>query len=276
MIIYQSFFRVKIMKLGFFGCGNMGRAILKSVIKQRIVKPSEILAYTKSSESSLILKHRFNIQTTNEPEEMKQCQSILLGFKPQILPEIEPIREEKIIISILAGTNIETLKKTFPNSKIVRTMPNLPIQSGNGVTALFFDPHASFSEEEVTDIKNIFKSGGEILELETENKMHEFTALCGSSPAYILYFLEKMETEAQKMGFSKKQSETMMRQILIGTAKLVKREKTSNPFKKIRERISSKKGVTQEAIQTFEKQENNLISKILKSAIARSKELEKK
>jgi pyrroline-5-carboxylate reductase len=262
------------MKFGFYGCGNMGRAILKSIIKQRVMNPSDIVVYTKSSESSLILQHRFEVQTTNSAEELRQCQYILLGFKPQVLPEIKPLVEEKIVLSILAGTNIKTLQKTFPNSKIVRAMPNLPIQTGNGMTALFFDPQFSFTEEEKRTIRSLFQAGGEIVELETEQKMHEFTALCGSSPAYLLYLLEKMETEAQKMGFTPKESENMMRQILIGTAKLVKREKTSHPFQKIRERISSHKGVTQQAIETFEAEENQLISKILQSAIKRSQELE--
>ena len=152
-------------KFGFYGCGNIGQVILHNVIEQRICSGGEIFVVDRSAEKLAILNKEFGVKTSVDSETLHDCKYILLAFKPQNIKDITPFppNKDQVIISILAGTKVESIEPVFPNTKIVRAMPNIPLQFGEGITGLYFPSETDFSVEEKIFVSSVFDSGGKVV-----------------------------------------------------------------------------------------------------------------
>lgn len=241
--------------IGFIGCGNMGKAILQGIIKNNFAKPSEIILSRRSKDELLKLKEEFNIETSTDNKEVaKKSDIIILAVKPNmyksIIEEIKAyIKEEAIIISIAAGLELKTLKSFLSEtSKIVRTMPNTPAMVGEGMTAIC--PNENVTEEELEYVKELFNSLGKVEELEEKN-FDAFTALCGSSPAYVFMFIEAMADGAVKLGIPRNKAYKMAEQAILGASKLAL--ETGKHPAELKDMVCSPGGTTIDAVAELEK-----------------------
>ena len=241
-------------RIGFIGCGNMGKAMLGSLVKSKDINNEDIMVSTKSNTSAQNIIKEFNVKaTTINSEVTKNSDIIFLAVKPfffkEVIEEIKDVvKEDVIIISIAAGVTIEQIEEWFGKKiKLVRTMPNTPALVGEGMSAIC--PNNNVSEEELKFALDMFSSFGECVEL-AEKDFHAFTGLCGSSPAYVFMFIEAMADGAVKMGIPRAKAYKMAAQSVLGSAKMVL--DTGKHPGELKDMVCSPAGTTIEAVEVLE------------------------
>ncbi|SHK56637.1 pyrroline-5-carboxylate reductase [Clostridium cavendishii DSM 21758] len=243
------------MKIGFIGCGNMGKAMLGGIIKSGKVKNDDIMASAKSQNTIDKIKREFNVKTTlNNREVVVESNIIILAVKPylynSVIDEIKDIMDEsKIIITIAAGITIDGVIKRFGKKiKVIKTMPNTPALVCEGMTAICHNENVTI--EEKNSVIDLFKAFGKVEELE-EKDFYAFTALCGSSPAYVFMFVEAMADAAVKQGIPRKKAYSLAAQAVLGSAKMIL-ETEKHPGE-LKDAVCSPGGTTIEAVLELEK-----------------------
>jgi pyrroline-5-carboxylate reductase len=180
------------------------------------------------------------------------------------------MKEDQLVLSIMAGVRIETLKRALPTTKIIRAMPNLPAQVGMGMTG--FTADVTVSRTELFTVQNLLNTTGKSLYFDDENLLDGVTAISGSGPAYVYYFMQSMIDSATQMGFSATEAETLVEQTFLGAIHLL----NNNNFT-CREwigKVSSKGGTTEAAIKSFDTGQVSVqIKNGLQEALKRSIEL---
>lgn len=202
---------------------------------------------------------------------LKTADVVIFAVKPQdfdaCADSININLSQKLIISIMAGVTIEKLRERTKAKKIIRSMPNLPLRVGAGLTAWI----AAKSIKEKTLARKIFGCFGKEFEVHEENKLNLITALSGSGPAYFFYLCELLEKNAQKMGFNKDESKLISETTFLGAAELLK--KTGFSAEELRQSVTSKGGTTEAAFKHLMKHNFGMI---LGNAIRKATERFKK
>lgn len=243
-------------KIGFIGCGNMGSAIASGLICNEFTKLEDIIVSTVSKESADKLRDELKVSVTNDNKKVARESDVLfIAVKPNLYKKVvEEIKEElnrdKLIITIAAGISIKDMEYWIGEGyKIIRTMPNTPALVGEAMSAVC--PNSHVKEDELEYVCNMYKSFGECVQLE-EKDFHAFTALCGSSPAYIFVLIEAMADAAVKLGINRAKSYKMASQSVLGSAKMVL--KTGKHPAELKDMVCSPAGTTIDAIAVLEKE----------------------
>jgi len=200
---------------------------------------------------------------------------VILAVKPQdtkdLFDRIMPfLKEDQLILSIMAGVTISSLKGALQTTKIIRAMPNLPSQVGMGMTGFTADP--SVSRSDLFSVQNLLNTTGKSLYFDNEDLLNGVTAISGSGPAYVYYFMQGMIDGAINMGFSPTEAEILVQQTFLGAVHLL----NNNSFtcKEWMDKVASKGGTTEAALKTFDSMElESTLQKGLVSALNRSREL---
>lgn len=227
---------------GFVGAGNMAGAIIEGLIKTKLFEPNEIIV-SATKQSSLEKYKKMNVNTTlNNTDLVIKSRIVFLCVKPNCIMTVasnmkknsgnfEPDYEEnnsspQTLVSILAGTSVETLKNAFEGTylegfNIIRAMPNTPSIVGAGATALTQDmARSKDSQLNFHVINEIFKSLG-IVEVVEESKFHAITGLSGSGPAYIYIIIEALSDAGVKQGLPRDLATKFAAQTVYGSAKTI-------------------------------------------------------
>lgn len=242
-------------KIGFIGCGNMGSAMVGGLINSGFQNADSIIVSTRTEKSANSLKEKFKIKTSlNNIDIAKECDVIVLAVKPNmykgVIDDIKSeITREKLIITVAAGITIEKMEYWLGEGyKIVRTMPNTPALVGEAISAVC--ANINVNKEELEYVFNFFNSFGKSVELE-EKDFHAFTALCGSSPAYLFMFIEAMADAAVKLGIPRVKAYEMAAQSVLGSAKMVL--ETGKHPGELKDMVCSPGGTTIDAVAELEK-----------------------
>lgn len=242
-------------KIGFIGCGNMGSSMVGGLIKSGFTNADKIIISTKTEASAKKLEEQFGVITTLDSRIVaREAEVIILAVKPflysQIIEEIKSeLTIDKLIITIAAGITISNMEEWIGgNAKIIRTMPNTPALVGQAMSAVC--PNKNISKDELSYCFKIFESFGECVQLD-EKDFHGFTALCGSSPAYVFMFIEAMADAAVKLGIPRVKAYKMAAQSVFGSAKMVL--KTEKHPGELKDMVCSPAGTTIEAVAELEK-----------------------
>ena len=213
------------MKIGFIGCGNMGSAMVGGMIKSKVVNKEEVTVSSKTEGTLNKLRDKFGVNVTLDNKEVVlKSDIIILAVKPYMYEEVikeirDVVTESQIIVTIAAGVTIEKVTNWFDKKiKLIKTMPNTPALVGEAMTAMC--ANEKITDEELQQVVNIFESFGRV-ELLEEKNFHAFTALCGSSPAYVFMFIEAMADAAVKQGIQRKKAYNLAAQAVLGSAKMV-------------------------------------------------------
>lgn len=240
--------------IGFIGSGNMAGAIINGMIKSNLIVPENIIASAKSEKTLKKIEENYKIKTTLDNKEVsRQSDFLILAVKPhmygEILNEIKnDIKVGAVIISIGAGITLNYMKKALgENRLIVKAMPNTPAMVGEGMTALSFckDTPEDIKEE----VQGIFNSFGKS-EILNEDLIDGFTALCGSSPAYVYIMIEAMADAAVLEGIPRNQAYKMAAQAVLGSAKMIL--DTGIHPGELKDNVCSPHGTTIEAVAKLE------------------------
>lgn len=242
-------------KIGFIGSGNMAKAMINGIITSNLVDRKNIIVSAKTSETLERIEKELGVTTTLENKKIaREVDILILAVKPYlyeaVLKEIkEDIRKETIVVSIGAGISLDFLKKNLREGiKFIKTMPNTPALVGEGMSALTIGEN--LSEQEIEDVLNIFKSFGKV-EIIDEKLMDGFTAICGSSPAYIFMLIEAMADAGVKEGIPRQMAYNMSAQAVLGSAKMVL--ETGEHPGRLKDNVCSPGGTTIDAVINLEK-----------------------
>ena len=267
------------MKIVIIGGGNMGKSFAQSFLNADLVAYQDLYVIEKNEQQIALLKQDGiqNIETDIHSF-IESMDIIVLAIKPQdasvIFDAIRSfIQQKQIIISIMAGISIQTIQDGLNTQKVVRCMPNLPCQIGLGVTGFMSDK--SIDTSDMDYIIQLLNSTGVTIALQEEDQLNAITAISGSGPAYVFYFMQSMVEQAKTYGFSEKDAEKIVAQTFLGAVELFQKNDLSN--QEWIQRVASKGGTTEAAISSFN--QNNITKSIqegLDAALNRSRELNNK
>ncbi|QED50242.1 pyrroline-5-carboxylate reductase [Cytobacillus dafuensis] len=270
------------MKVGFIGTGNMASAIIKGMINNEHTKAEDIFVFDVDTEKMHLFASETKMNACASSEEVVKLTDILiLAVKPNqfevvLSPLKELIKDNKpLIVSIAAGTSIEKIQKLIEagnDQAIIRVMPNVNAMIGEGAAAVCGNKAAS--KEQVNFVLGMFNAIGMAIEL-PENHFSTFTAIAGSSPAYVYLFIDSLARGAVKNGLPKDLANKIAAQAVLGSAKMIL-ESNEDPWVLIN-RVCSPGGTTVAGLVALEDQA--FISTVIKgvdATIKRDEELMKK
>ena len=267
------------MRILVIGGGNMGLTYARSFLHSHIVTPENMVILEKSLKKSEELK-KLQVGTVyGEPGPyIKTCDLIILAVKPQditsLFETIAPfIDHQQVIMSIMAGVESATISDAIGSKKIIRAMPNLPAQIGSGMTV--FTSSEEVTRIELVMVQNLLNSTGKAIYVDDEDAIDAATAISGSGPAYVFYFMQSLIESAKDMGFTQAQSELLTYQTFKGAVELF--NKYDFTCEEWIAKVSSKGGTTEAAFNKFS--ENDLkagFRKGVNQALVRAKELSRR
>jgi len=178
---------------------------------------------------------------------------IVLAVKPQQMREVcaqlAPHLGNSLVLSVAAGIRIQDLSRWLNgHARIVRAMPNTPALSGLGMTGLAAND--GLSEVDRATASAIANAVGKSIWVPAEAQIDAVTAISGSGPAYVFYFIEAMQQAAQELGLSAEDGRTLAVETFIGAATLA--GQSNEPVEVLRERVTSKGGTTYAALTSME------------------------
>ena len=264
------------MKIGFIGCGNMGKAMLKGMLEAKLVNHNEVMVSTHTQLSAQAIQKQFDVNATCDNLLVaKKCEYIILAIKPymfeDVITNIKESANDKVIISVAAGVTLAQIQSYFQNEKqkIVRAMPNTPACVGMAMSSLSFNDF--IGEEEKQFVIALFQSFGQCVQVE-ESLIHAVIGVSGSSPAYVFMFLDAMINNGIKHGLTKEVATILATQTMQGAAKMVA-TLDSDPTV-LTQNVCSPNGTTIEAVKVLEhKNIKAIVEEAMDACIARSKEM---
>ncbi len=268
---------IKGKTIGFIGAGNMAEALIKGLVSSKTVSKKNIFA---SDVNEKRLKHIYKTYSVNisgdNAEIAKRADIIILAVKPQIIRKVldplsKDIKKKHLAISIVAGIKTKAIKKILSKAKVVRVMPNNPALVGEGITAISLPLQSEASDLDMRIVQKIFESVGKTVFVK-EELMDAVTALSGSGPGFVYFFVEAMIDGGVVAGLSYGNARKLAIQTVLGSAKtLIESEKKPEV---LRTMVTSPGGTTQAGIRVFEsKGLKKIVSQAIVAALKRAKEL---
>lgn len=260
------------MKIAVVGCGVMGGAIARQTSRYH-----QVLLYDHKTENSFPLAKEIGAEAHDQPEQViSEADAVILAIKPKDLAKVAMViapflTSAQFLLSILAGTPLETLKGHFSKPTVFRLMPNLPLLCGKGMIGVV-------EEAEVTPaskgrVEEVLQGLGEVTWLK-ESQMNAFTALTGSNPAYIYVIIESMVAAGVELGFKSDAALELILQTFEGSVALL-RELQTTP-EKLKKQIASPGGATIAGLNEMEAQRLRFgMIQTLKQTVFRAEEMER-
>ncbi|WP_326535667.1 pyrroline-5-carboxylate reductase [Pseudorhodoferax sp.] len=238
--------------IAFIGGGNMASAIIGGLVRQGLpaarVRVVEPFAETRAK---LLADHGVQALEQAGPA-LADAGLVVWAVKPQVFAEAAaPVRAHAasaLHLSVAAGIRSDSIARWLGSERIVRAMPNTPALVGLGMTGLFARDAVSAADR--AQVEQVIATTGAALWVEQEAHLDAVTALSGSGPAYVFYFLEAMVQAGTSMGLSAAQAQQLAIGTFAGAAELARR--SDEPLATLRQRVTSKGGTTYAAITSMQ------------------------
>ncbi|APW44296.1 pyrroline-5-carboxylate reductase [Rhodoferax saidenbachensis] len=260
--------------IAFIGGGNMASAIISGLIRQGFAS-QHMDVVEPFPEAREKLKSHFGIEAHAQAGDfLGRATIVLWAVKPQTFKEaalqVRFHTKDALHLSVAAGIRSDSIAHWLGNERVIRTMPNTPALIGKGITALY--PRPAVTEKDRQLAERIVSTTGEFLWLDAESQLDAVTAISGSGPAYMFYFMEAMTAAGAEMGLPREQAYKLAVATFIGAGELARA--SSEPPEILRQRVTSKGGTTYAAITSMdESQIKPLFAKALHAARKRATEL---
>lgn len=263
------------IRIIFVGAGRMASAIVKGLLEQQHYVPEEIACTCGEDPTGRVLAEQTGIHYCPDiTHAVATADVLILACKPNQLFAINAewvrVAENRLILSILAGTSLTRLSQKFSTARnIVRTMPNTPGQIGYGVTA--YAPLKELSDNDQTIVIRILSSLGHYHRV-NESDLDAVTALSGSGPAYIFEFTSALLEAGIRLGLEPELARALVYDTLLGSSKLLLRSEASP--EDLRQAVTSPGGTTAAALKVLEAGNfRALMAEAVAQAEQRSREL---
>ncbi len=262
------------MRLLFVGGGNMGAAIVGGLVA-RGFDAAAITVVEPGAAARESLAERFGVAVRASAEGAGPADVVVLAVKPQQMKEavgpLRPLPASTLVVSIAAGIRLADLSRWLGgHAALVRAMPNTPALVHAGVTGLYAPAAVDARGRERAT--QLLAAVGEVVWLPREEDLDAVTAVSGSGPAYVFYFIEAVEQAARELGIAPEAARALALGTFAGAAKLA-RERGEDPAV-LRAQVTSKGGTTERALATMEAAGLKArIGEAVKAAAGRSREL---
>ncbi len=261
-------------RIAFIGGGNMASALIAGLIKAG--QPNHLIDVVEPfAEARERLKQHYNVDAQEAPgPHLNGIPTVVWAIKPQIFKEaalqVRFYTRDALHLSVAAGIRSDSMAHWLATQRIVRAMPNTPALIGKGITALY--AREAVTADDQYKVEQIVSHVGEFLWLGAEDKLDAVTALSGSGPAYMYYFMEAMTAAGADMGLPREQAYRLAVATFIGAGELARASK--EPPEILRQRVTSKGGTTAAAIESMD--DSNVKASFVRAlhvAAQRAKEL---
>jgi pyrroline-5-carboxylate reductase len=258
----------------FIGGGNMATALIGGLLG-RDYTVAQLRVVEIGAESRTRLQREFGVQASEDlATGVAGSDVIVLAVKPQQLREVAlqlaPLLAGQLLVSIAAGIRAADLARWLGSNNVVRAMPNTPALIRCGISGLYALPAVSAAQRETA--QRILAAAGSTLWLESEAMMDAVTAVSGSGPAYVFYFIEAMQQAALELGFSSEDARRLALDTFLGAARLA--DASTDDASVLRARVTSRNGTTERALLSMEANgvKRHIIAAV-HAAAARAKEM---
>ncbi|MBP6852896.1 MAG: pyrroline-5-carboxylate reductase [Rhodoferax sp.] len=238
--------------IAFIGGGNMASAIIQGLIRQG--HPADHIAVVEPfAEARAKLASQFDIHAQPQAGAfLDHAEVVVWAVKPQTFQEAASQAQAHtrgaLHLSVAAGIPSQSIARWLGSDRVVRAMPNTPALIGRGITAFFARPGVQAHDRQ--QVEQIVRSTGDFLWVDAEDKLDAVTALSGSGPAYVFYFMEAMIAAGADMGLSPAQARQLTLATFTGASELARA--SEEPPQTLRERVTSKGGTTYAAITSMD------------------------
>ena len=262
------------MRIAFLGGGNMAAALIGGLVSKG-TDPRSIAVVEVSPPARERLGARYpSVHIATAPDVgVQRADVLVLAVKPQdakaALASVQV--GNQLVISIAAGITLEALSRWLGgHRKLVRCMPNTPALIGAGIAGLYAFP--GVSEEEKRKAEAILSAAGEVVWVAEERLLDPVTAVSGSGPAYVFWFIEQLAASAEKLGLEKNTALKLALHTVLGAAKLA--ASSSESPATLRKNVTSKAGTTEAALKVFDEEKiAERFSRAIEAASRRATEL---
>lgn len=254
------------MKLGFIGGGNMAAALIGGLLRQgfpaNAIRVAETLAERRSW-----LAAEFSVAVEESATESIAADVIVLAVKPQqlsgLLRGLPALKPGQLVLSIAAGVRARDIARWLGgHAAVVRAMPNTPALVGAGITGLFALPEVSAVQKSWAD--QVLAAVGAVVWVADEVQIDAVTAISGSGPAYVFYFIEALEQAGIDLGLPADTARALTLHTFYGASTLA--IKDASPPAALRAKVTSKGGTTERGILALE--ETGVRAAIIRAAHA--------
>lgn len=240
------------MRIAFLGGGNMASALIGGLIAQGFDAAS-ISVIEVSAGARERLAARYPVRVSTAPDAAThESDTLVLAVKPQdmkaALASLCGEAASKLVISIAAGLRLADLSRWLGgHARLVRCMPNVPALIGAGITCLYALP--TVSADERSRAARILGAVGEVVWVEEEALLDPVTAVSGSGPAYVFWFVEHLALAGEKLGLAPEIARKLAVHTVLGAARLA--AQSGEAPGTLREQVTSKGGTTEAALGVF-------------------------
>ena len=241
--------------------------MVKCLLLKGLIKPQDIIVSDMSSSRRELLNREYGVSTlADNKDAVNGADLIILSIKPQdlsrVVEEIKNPLSQQAVLSIVAGASLPSLCQGLNYSSVIRAMPNMPAQIGQGMTV--WTATAEISQKQRDMAQTILRAIGEEIYVPDEKYIDMATALSGSGPAYVFLFIEALIDAGVHIGLPRDMAQTLVLQTMLGSAHAVK--ETGKHPADLRNMVTSPGGTTTEALLQLE--EGSLRSIILNAVAA--------
>lgn len=239
-------------RIAFIGGGNMASAIIGGLISQGT--PASLIDVVEPfAQARERLLTDFGVSAQAEAGAfLAQAALIVWAVKPQTFKEaatqVARYNQNALHLSVAAGIPSSSIARWLGTERVVRAMPNTPALIGRGITGLFARPGVSAADQAHVD--EVISTTGELVWLNTEAQLDAVTALSGSGPAYMFYFMEAMTQAGVEMGLPQDTAYQLAVATFRGAGELAHRSDEAPEV--LRQRVTSKGGTTYAALSSLE------------------------
>jgi pyrroline-5-carboxylate reductase len=238
--------------IAFIGGGNMAAALVGGLVKSGRA-PESILVVDPGDAQREKLKSDFGVRTLAAADaSLASASMVVWAVKPQLFQAAcapcAPYIGEALHLSVMAGIRCGAIAKGTGAARVVRSMPNTPALIGEGIAGLF--ALEAVTDTDKAEVQAVLGPTGQTLWVTREEDLDAVTALSGSGPAYVFYFIESMMQAAREMGLTDEQGKRLAIATFAGATSLARSSDESPAV--LRERVTSKGGTTHAALTSME------------------------
>ena len=242
-------------KISFIGGGNMAQALISGLIGCGIQPNLITVADPNLSVREQLAAKGLNTvdPTADANAAVIDADIVVLAVKPQVMKAVigafADALSTQLVISVAAGLSTELLSNMLNGYRnIVRAMPNTPAMIQMGATGLYGTDNISAEQKQLATA--VMEASGLVMWVEDEAHMHAVTAVSGSAPAYMFYFIESMVDKGIALGLDTEQASALALQTMIGAAKMAMDSEDAPA--ELRRKVTSPNGTTQAAVESMQ------------------------
>lgn len=239
------------MSYSFIGLGNMASAIIRGIVASDSTNATKIIGFNRTITKSKQLAAETAIRVASTLEETLEADLLFIGVKPHQIEELAPtlkgqLKPHQLIISMAAGTSIETLQRLFDHPHIMRIMPNVNAAVHHSTTAYAVAEEVSATQKDAA--VQLLQATGSMIELE-EDQFGIFSSIAGASPAFHYLYIDAIARAAVKEGMPKNIALQIAADAVLGSAKMVLESQT-HPIELV-DQVCSPGGTTIEGVMAL-------------------------